>query len=155
MNNLTSALKMFAPYLAGFGMPLLDSPVAPDGVTRPMPPDVQYPVLFIEVPAGQGDLLTGADGVDPTDDGQTPAPPGGEARRLLSMMRGAGVITAWHAFAGQNGVVACHVQLDRAQAEAWYSMLDYSGKELMSTSDEGVIPDPFKGPEGDIIHRFA
>lgn len=130
-------LLQFSGILAGFGMPLLEVPADPLDVSRPgIPPDFT-PVLYLRAPPTQELLLLETDGNDPThvNDDSDPIAPGGEARRLLSMLRVRGLILGWSAFV-DNGGVGIHVQMDRTQATAWYSLIAWQDKVVLTGSQK-------------------
>jgi hypothetical protein len=122
-----SALAPFAAYLEAFGLPILEVPVEhPD---HPVPEGPRA-VLHLAVPLDQADALLEADGWDPSEPGAPPL--GGEARRLLSSLRRAGLIEAWHAFEDAEGAPWCHVLLTGEQPRLWYTAIDWEAKTTES-----------------------
>lgn len=129
-------LLQFADVLAAFGLPLLEVPADPLDLSRPPVPEGDMPVLYIRVPPSQEAAFLEYDCVDPTHvDEESEVPAGGEARRLLSMMRLNGVITGWCAFQ-DNGGVGVHVLLSLSQATAWYSLMDWPDKSVLTAPQQ-------------------
>jgi hypothetical protein len=115
----------FRDDLLGFGLPLLD---APSETYPPIQEHVAFITLCMQLPENQSESLLAADGIDPTDTRDAlPPVQGAESRRILSRLKRAEHIMAWHAFK-DNGICYVHVQLSRNQAEMWYSMIDWVNK---------------------------
>lgn len=119
---MISPFQPFQSELAALGLPVALEPIN-NGPTPPV--DIMFPTLYLELPTNQMTLLLASDGCDPTHMPDVPVPPGGEARRLFSRLKAAGLISAWHAF--NSGV---HVQLTQDQAQLWFSHIDWLSKTI-------------------------
>lgn len=117
-------LNNFALELAAFGLPLLNKL----NDAQPAPPEPA--ILYLQVPESQAEALLAFDGFDPSHETDaSPVAPGSEARRLLSRLLRAGLISAWHAFP-DGEATAVHVQLTKIQAIEWYGWLDWQHKSI-------------------------
>lgn len=120
-----------AAELALIGLVLRASPL-----TTVLPPDEPYPTIAIRVPNAQLAGLQVADSVDPShvdDDAAIPVANGRRTLRALSRLQRAGLLDDWHAFLGVDGFAYVHLRFSRADAERFYSRIDWASSTLVVT----------------------
>lgn len=122
---MTNILDTWGPIMTLFGLPLRSVP----SDDHPEIPEGENLIMAIKATLQQADALLNYDGFDPTDDDETPVEMGADMRRILSQLRKGNMVMAWHAFWLEDEVWI-HIQLDRPQAEFWYSWIDWEDKTI-------------------------
>lgn len=104
--------------------------------THPAFPAEAFPVVCIRIPNGQLAGVQADDDNDSShvdDDSVIPALTGRRTLRALSRLRRAGYLDDWHAFLGLDGNAYVHLRFTQANAERFYSIIDWTLSTLAVT----------------------